>query len=589
VSGSGGQHQSIPRPGTAGAADRHFYSLAETYLDEMMRLNPFVATYNGYHRYDPLMDDVSAEGFAAKVAFYEDARRRFCGLDRAGLSLGAAIDLDLISTDIASSLFTLQELRPHENDPQYYNDMIGYGTLYLTILEEGDPAWPERLQALLSRMRSLPAFLQAARGQLKAPPPVVTQFIIEQNPGNISFFERALPPLFAHHPALKREFDAALPPVLEALRSYQHFLETELRSRSTGDWRLGRELWSRKLALSLQSDLPAAEIEQRAWQYLKRERQAMLEIAEPMYARMFRGRKPEGSGEERMNAILRDVIGEVSSRHSTADRLLTDCRRWVEKIIGFIKSIDYIDLPPASDNFVIEPTPAFLDGMAVAFFNPAPSFEPHLKKSFWISTIPKTGDAALDARRTDSYLREYNDYGLQNLSIHEAFPGHYVQFHHAQTSPIASIYKKVFASATFAEGWAVLCEEQMFQLGYAADEPEAMLIHKKMGLRAPMNAILDARMHSGALDEAEADRWALDLMQTYGFQEEMEAVRKLRRAKISSTQLSAYFVGYLELADLLKDYQRLKGPAFKMKEFNNRLLSYGTIPPRAVRSLMLEE
>jgi uncharacterized protein (DUF885 family) len=256
-----------------------------------------------------------------------------------------------------------------------------------------------------------------------------------------------------------------------------------------------------------------------------------------------------------------------------------DCRRWLDGIKAFIRSNDLITLPPESDNFVIEKTPAFLDGMAVAFFNPAPAFEPQLKKSFWVSSIP--------ADRAESYLREYNDYGLQCLSIHEAFPGHYVQFHHAQNSPIASIYKKVFSSSTFAEGWAVLCEEQMFQQGYAADEPEALLVHRKMSLRAPLNAILDAGLHTGGMPEAEADRWALDLMRRYGFQEEAEAVRKLRRAKVSSTQLSTYFVGYLDLLDLMDDYRAARGDDFSLKGFNETLLSFGTIPPRAVRRLML--
>ncbi|HET6373253.1 MAG TPA: DUF885 family protein, partial [Candidatus Polarisedimenticolia bacterium] len=249
--------------------------------------------------------------------------------------------------------------------------------------------------------------------------------------------------------------------------------------------------------------------------------------------------------------------------------------------------VDLITLPPDSDNFVIERTPAFLDGMAVAFFNTAPAFEPHLKKSFWISSIPKTGDPAADAAKTASYLREYNDYGLQALSMHEAVPGHYVQFYYALNSPMASIYKKVFSSGSFAEGWAVLCEKQVFDAGYADAEPEALLIHKKISLRAPINAIIDARLHTGAIPEPEGDKWALDLMRRRGFQEETEAQGKLRRAKVSSTQLSTYFVGFLELSDLMAECRAREGSSFSLKRFNEKLLSFGTIPPRAVRRLML--
>ena len=575
--------QAIPRPQTGNPADEAFYVLAEWYLDGMLRLNPYVATYLGYHKYDTLLDDFSATGISAKVSFYEDARRRLVGVDRGLLSLGAAVDLDLITTDSESALFNLKELRSHENDPQVYNEVLGYGTLYLTILEPGAAEWPERLLALIARVKALPRFLAAARANLRNPAAIVTRFIIEQNPGNIAFLENEVPPLFVPYPALARELSRVLPDALAALADYQKFLETELLDRSTGTWRLGRDLWTRKLRLTLQSDLTPDEIQRRAWDRLRTERQKMFELALPMHAKLFAGHVHRETGEDLVNTIVQEVIGEISSRHSTPERLLDDCRLWVERIRTFVRDRQVIDLPPDTDNFVIEPTPAFLDGMAVAFFNPAPAFEPHLKKSYWVSSIPKD--------RADSYLREYNDYGLQNLSIHEALPGHYVQFYYALNSPIASIYKKVFSSSTFAEGWAVLCEEQMYDLGYGADgddAPAALLIHKKMGLRAPINALIDSRLHTGPASEEEDDRWALDLMRRQGFQEEAEAVGKLRRAKVSSTQLSTYFVGFVELADLMEECRGLAGAAFRLKEFNEKLLSFGTIPPRAVRRLMLK-
>ncbi len=580
--------QSIPRPRTWNPADTRFYVAAEAYLDRMMRLNPSVATYMGYHRYDPFVDDLSDEGIAEKVSFYEQSASTFSAFDRNQLSVGAAIDLDLVTNDIESSLFYLTELRSHENDPQVYNDILGYGMLYLTILEPGSPDWPERLEAILSRLRGLPRFLDDARDNLKSPSMVLTQFIIEQHPGNITFFERSLPPLFDGHPSLKAELDRDLPGALDALRDYQHFLEGDLRKRSTGHWRLGKTMWTRKLHYALQSDMTPSEILDRAMAHMRDERKEMLDLARPMHDRMFPGHSHPEKGDDLINVVVEEVVSEVSKNHSTPDRLLEDCRRWIGKIKAFIRQKDLITLPPESDNFVIEPTPAFLDGMAVAFFNPAPAFDPDLKKSYWISSIPRTGDREADARRTESYLREYNDYGLQSLSIHEAFPGHYVQFYYALKSPIASIYKKVFSSGTFAEGWAVHCEKQMFRLGYAADEPGALLIHKKMSLRSSINAILDARLHTEDLDDREADRWALEMMRKHGFQEETEAVQKLRRAKVTSTQLSTYFVGSIELEDLMEEYRRRQGNRFSLREFNERLLSFGTIPPRAVRRLMLE-
>jgi uncharacterized protein (DUF885 family) len=187
----------------------------------------------------------------------------------------------------------------------------------------------------------------------------------------------------------------------------------------------------------------------------------------------------------------------------------------------------------------------------------------------------------------ESFFREYNDYGLQSLIVHEAFPGHYVQAWYALKSPMATIYKKVFASGTFAEGWAVLAEEEMFTNGFAEGDPANYLVHKKFDLRVPMNALLDSKMHTAGMSEEETDRWAMDLMIRLGFQEEAEARGKLRRAKITATQLSTYFVGFTELNDLLADVKAREGEKFSLKRFNERLLGFGTIPPRDARRLML--
>jgi len=580
----------IPRPRAHGPDETRFYVEAERYLDMSLRLNPVAATYYGYHRYDGEIDDYSPEGIRRRLAFYEEAETLFTSIDRSRMSLGAVIDLDLILNDIRASIFSARRLRPHENDPGHYNEILGYGTLFLTILHESDPAWPVRLASLLSRMRGIPKLLSEARGNLRNPPRVLTQFIAQQNPATINFFRETLPKLWDRAPELRAQLEAESRKAIAALEDYQKFLEGELLARSTGDWRLGGELWTEKLRHTLQSDLHPREIVERAWKRLRSEREAMLAIAEPLHARIFPQHTHAERGDELINVVVKEVIGEISKRHSTPETLFKDVKeKWVPRTKAFIRRAGLLTLPPDSDDFVVENTPGFLDGLAVAFFQPPPAFEPHLKKSYWISSIPKTGDPARDAGRAESFLREYNDYGLQSLTIHEALPGHYVQFWYAMNSPYASIYKKIYANNTFAEGWAVLAEEQMFASGYADGEPECLLIHKKINLRTPINAILDARLHTEPMSDEQADEWALDLMQRYGFQEEAEASGKLRRAKITATQLSTYFVGYVELSDLVQSWKERKGPAFSLKEFNERVLSFGTIPPRDVKRLMLEE
>ena len=563
-----------------------FYSAADAYLTDMFHEHPTAATAAGLHNHDARLDDWSESAARARAATARRHQALLTAVDPAALSPGARIDRALVLNDIEGTLFSLAEIRAHERDPQFHVDLLGNATLYLTLLDDDSPAWPERLEALLSRLRAVPDFLADARATLQHPARVVTEMVLRTNAGNLRFFEDGLPLLFGRAPHLAADLRTANTRAIAALGEYQDWVRDDLLPRSDGDWRLGRDRWTRKLRLTLQSEMDADTIARRARARLDTMRARMLSIAEPMHRRLFPGHNHDETGEARLNAIVGEVVDAVSARHPTRATLFEYVRGAVERIKTHIRQADLVTLPPGDDNFALEPTPGFLDGMAVAFFNPPPTLEPHMKKSFWISSLPRGGSPEADRALEDSYLREYNDYALQGLTIHEAFPGHYVQYWHALKSPYATVYKKIFASGTFAEGWAVLAENLMYDTGYAADEPENLLIHLKHGLRAPMNALLDARLHASTEPEADLDRWALDLMQRTGFQEEAEARGKLRRAKVTSTQLSTYFVGLEEMTGIVEDARRAAGSGFRMREFNDRLLSFGTIPPRYAREML---
>jgi uncharacterized protein (DUF885 family) len=572
-------------PGAQGP-DLDFYRLADRYLDDSMRLFPTQATMVGYHKYDGLLEDLTTTGIQEKLDLAKRYLAELRAVEPGRLSTSARIDHGLVANDIEATIFSLQELRPFERDPQSYVDLLGNTTLYLTLQEKDSPVWPERLEALLERMRQIPALLRAAQANLRNPPRVLTDVTVRTNAGNVEFFEKVSPPLFDRAPKIRRHLEEESGRVVASLKQFQAWLENDLLPTSQGDWRLGADLWTKKLRHTLQSNLTPREILERARPHLEDLRSRMREVAEPLHARLHPDHRHTERGDERIHAIVGEVLEDVIRRHSTPETLFRDTRRAIDRIKAFIRERDLIELPPDDDNFVVEPTPGFMDGLAVAFFNPPPILEPELKKSFWISSVPRGGTPEKDREVAESFLREYNDYALQGLTIHEAFPGHYVQYWHALRSPIATVYKKIFASGTFAEGWAVLAEKMMFDNGYAATEPENLLIHLKQSLRMPLNAMLDARFHTETMTDEEADRTGLDLLRRFGFQEEAEARGKIRRAKVSSTQLSTYFVGYLEMFDLLREAQSREGDRFRLRDFNQRLLSFGTIPPRDVRELL---
>jgi len=575
-------------PAGAGAADRAFYAIADRYLEDSFRLNPTLATSAGYHRHDGALEDLSPAGLRAMADMARRYRDELAPIDAGTLSASARIDLGLVRNDVETALFSLDELKTYERDPQAYVNLLGNATLYLTLQPPDSPAWPERLAALLQRMKAIPRLLAAARENLKNPSRVITDLVIDTNAGNLAFFETTLPGLYDKAGPNRKALEEENARSIAALKGFQTWLQEVLRPRSTGDWRLGKELWTKKLRLTLQSSMTPEEIVRRAQERLDTDRRRMLEVATPLHASMYPDHRHDETGDERINLIVGEVLQKVVTHHSTRESLFGDVQKSAARIKTYIRDKSLIGLPPEDDNFAIEPTPGFLDGVAVAFFNPPPVLEPELKKSFWISSVPRGGTPEKDRAAEESYLREYNQYALQGLTIHEAFPGHYVQFWYALRSPYATLYKKLFSSGTFAEGWAVLAERMMYESGYAADEPPNLLIHLKQQLRAPLNAILDARLHTAAMSDEEADRFAMDLMQRLGFQEEAEAKGKLRRAKVSSTQLSTYFVGYLELSDMLAEARRREGAAFNLKTFNERLLNLGTIPPRDARALLAE-
>jgi uncharacterized protein (DUF885 family) len=570
-----------PQPVDAG--DRAVAKLADRYLDQRLKLDPARATEVGYRKWDPLLPDESPQGIARALAMLRGFAAEVKRIDAAKLSPPFAADLELIRHDIDGAIFEYAELKPFEWDVQRYNRTIGAAFYDLCIPPESAADWPKRLEAILQRMNALPKLVEDAKRNLKAPPRVFTELVMKTNPGNIEMLDKQVAELFAAYPPLKARFEKQKPAAMKALKDFQALLEGELLLRSTGSWRLGRAKWEKKLELTLASSMKAEDIYREAEKGLETTRFEMYDVAFPLFRRMFASddRYLSLYGDERISYVVGKVIEEASRDHGTADGLFDDVQKTAARVKGFLEKSALIGLPPASDNFVIERTPAYLDGVAVAFFHPAPAFEPELKKAFWISSVPKAGTAD-----GESFLREYNHHMLDALTIHEALPGHYVQSYWSEHSPFTSITKNVLSSGTMTEGWAVLIEQIVHKEGFSASDPKSKLFSLKMLLRSYINAMLDAKLHTSSEDEKDLDHWALELMMKKGFQEEAEAVRKLRRAKITSTQLSTYFVGYKEMRGIYEAAKKKAGASFTNRSVLEKMISYGSIEPRMIKRLM---
>jgi uncharacterized protein (DUF885 family) len=222
--------------------------------------------------------------------------------------------------------------------------------------------------------------------------------------------------------------------------------------------------------------------------------------------------------------------------------------------------------------------PEFKRGVAIAYCDAPGPLEKNGKTFFAVAPTPKDWSK----ERKESFFREYNNYMIRDLTVHEAMPGHFLQLARANEFRAPTLVRAIFQSGTFIEGWAVYCEQMMAEQGYGG--PEVRMQQLKMRLRAICNAILDQSIHAGNMNEKEA----MDLMTKEGYQQEGEAVAKWKRARLTSAQLSTYFVGATEHLDLRAAEQKKLDNDFNLKKYNDQVISYGSPPVKYVRELMLQ-
>lgn len=347
--------------------------------------------------------------------------------------------------------------------------------------------------------------------------------------------------------------------------------------RATGDWRLGRGRFANKLELELDAGVTADQVLADAEAEFLRVNQELYVVARQLWSRYFpRQPLPPDDDAGRRNTVAR-VIAAVSGEHGSPEALVTDARATVDRIKSFIRERDILRLPDPDRCEVIE-MPEFKRGNSLAYMESAPPLDPAAVSFYAVSPPP----ADWTAERVRSFLEEYNQHMLQILTIHEAYPGHYVQLEYANRSP--SLIRRILGSGVFIEGWAVYTEQMMLDEGYADGDLRVRLMQLKFYLRAVVNAILDHRMHCTGMNDEEA----LRLLTEGGFQSEGEARLKIIRAKQSSTQLSTYFVGRMAHYRLRQQIQRELGDRFELGRFHEAVLAHGSVPTKYLPELVRE-
>lgn len=575
-------------------ANTKFAQMTDQFVKDSLALSPVNASQAGYHKHkdpkngktidlDAQLDDVSPQGVAAQEKFYRAWRHRFqTEAPVASLNAQDAADYRLIDDQIALSLLDFEHIQSYKHNPTGYVELIG-NAIFLPLTQEY-ASKEVRVGDVISRIGQIPRFIAQAQSVLIDSDPIFISTAIEENEGNINLVDSVATDIRAGSP-LKAQYDKVAPAAKKALTDFNDWMTNDLAKRpaSGRTWRLGKGWYEEKFRYVMETSITPEQLLADAEAKVKAIRAEMLQLALPLYKQMYPGQDDYGTlpARERENKIIAAVLNRVSDEHPQRDQLIEAVKADLEGIKQFIREKRIVSLG-SRENLKVIPTPEFMRGIySVAGFHSAPPLEPTAEAQYWVTPI----DPKMPEAKVESKLREYNNYTLKWLTIHEALPGHYVQAEHADDvePPNRRVLRGIFGNGAYIEGWAEYIADVMTEEGYLDHSPKFGLVRRKILLRAISNSILDIRLHTMNM----TDQQAMDLMLNDTFQTQAEAEGKLRRAKLTSTQLPTYFVGIRQWWELRKKYQAAKGSAFNLEEFHNKALDQGPLPIEYLEKIIL--
>lgn len=559
----------------AQTADEKLAQFFKNHLDECFKLRPLEASMLGEHRYDHLLDDISKE---ARAGWLAHTRRQLVKLISdipvTELSADGKIDYEILRDDLERNIWLTENTKPFEEDPRTFGSYIN-DSVYSLLAQSTLPKETNVANAI-SRIKEIPRIVEEAKRTIYGPPKPILETAILQNRGAISFYEKDIFDLIG--PTVKlAELKQVTAPAVAALKEYQTFLEKEALPKASGEWRLGQQKFSTKLELVLDAGWDAERVLAEAEAEFTRVQRDMYVVARQLWHRYFPDKPLPPDDVAGRRSTIAQVTAAVSQEHGQPETLILDARNTVSAIQKFIREKDILRLPETDRCQVIE-MPEFRRGNSLAYLDSALPLDPNGQSYYAVSPPP----SVWGTDKVRSFLEEYNRHMLQILTIHEAYPGHYVQLEYSNREP--SLIRRVLQSGVFIEGWAVYTEQMMLDQGYGNGELALRLNQLKFYLRAVVNAILDHKMHCTQM----TDDQALKFLVEEAYQSEGEARLKIVRAKQSSTQLSTYFVGRMAHYKLRQEVQRELGDKFELGRFHEAVLDHGSVPVKFLPQLVRE-
>ncbi len=568
--------------------NKAFDSYKERFILNLWELYPAWASSQGYHKYDSVLTVPNDAQRQKEVAFCKSNLDSLKIFELDSLSDNNKTDYHMIENQLKSTEWYANSFRSYEWNPSDYNVCGSFAEMLANNYDSLDT----RLHHFYLRMKNIPAYYKVAEQQLKNPTLEHTQLAVDQNLGGASTFEADLKDALnrSHLSVVEKEkISARAEEATQAIHKYVAFLKA-LKNETPRSFRLGKALYAKKFEHDIQSGYTAEEIYQKALEHKKDLHTKMYELSDKLWDKYIgnpenaevgkKGRTPKPTDSL---VLIKQVIDKISVKHIAADSFQTEIQHQIPRLVNFIKAKDLIYIDP-SKPLVVRKEPAYMAGVAGASISSPGPYDKNGNTYYNVGSF-----AGWDKARIESYLREYNYYILQILNIHEAIPGHYTQLVYSNQSP--SIIKSVFGNGAMIEGWAVYTERMMLENGYGAENgsveasPEMWLMYYKWNLRSTCNTILDYGVHVNNLSKEEA----IHLLVNEAFQQQAEAEGKWKRVSVTQVQLCSYFTGFTEIYDFREELKKQQGEAFKLKQFHEKFLSYGSAPVKYIKELMVNQ
>jgi uncharacterized protein (DUF885 family) len=560
-----------------GPEDSKFQKTLDAYLDAYWKFYPTSGTMAGYTKYNDRLEDLSSRAVEKRNDELDALNQEVVAkINRANLSPDNQVDHEILLDALDLELLRHESLVPWEYNPLFYNEIL-MGCLQGLLVKNSTPL-EGRVKNATDRLKQIPGFIKQAKENLKTPAQIYTETAIAQFPGIINFYKNEAPALVSSASAeAKNRFMAEEAKAVAALEDYQNFLKNELLARSTGNFRLGQQAHLRLLRLTGQGNLVLDELVARAKADYNNIRREMALVCIPFFRVMYPSididhmNRPE---EEIRSILIKGVFDKIKIEHPSRDEFLSKVKPTAESLKNFLVGNNLLALPEEMPAF--EAMPDDKQGLTWTRLECPGAYESGGTYALYTSPIPDSWPNDT----VNSFLEEYNNFIYPFFIIRKAYPGPFVPTVLTRKNP--SLVRRLYANQPLVKGWPVYIEEMLINSGYGNYDLRLRLAQLEMQLKAAIDFQLELNIHQGGMTEEQA----INYMMRGGFQSEAEAKRKWREIILNPGEAIYPYMGYQEILDLEKDYRRNKGESFNQGEFLQKLLSYGAIPLRQLKTKM---